>query len=64
MRGWLAEFRAGVEARVSGRDDAGVLLAEATGKFMPVPGELQDRVLSDFVADPGAWLDRHALRGA
>ena len=51
-------------ARAAIRDDAGVLLVEATGKFMPVPGELQDRVLSDFVADHGAWLDRHALRGA
>lgn len=58
--GRLVENRRGrlflVEAALS--DPHGKVLAEAQGKFIPVPGELQDRVLGDFVSDPGAWLDR------
>jgi len=60
-RGELIENRRGrlFLARADLHDAAGNLLAEATGKFVPVPGELQDRVLDDFTADPGRWLDRH-----
>jgi uncharacterized protein (TIGR00369 family) len=58
-RGELVENRRGrlFMARAELRNPAGEILAEATGKFMPVPGELQRRVLADFAADPTEWLD-------
>ena len=63
-RGELLENRRGrlFVARAELQDGDGNRLAEATGKFIPVPGELQDRVLADFTVDPGRWLDRHAGR--
>lgn len=58
--GELVENRRGrlFLARAELKDASGPILAEATGKFIPVPGELQDRVLADFTSDPAAWLDR------
>jgi uncharacterized protein (TIGR00369 family) len=62
--GELVENRRGrvYLAKASLRDEAGGLLAEATGKFIPVPGELQEKVVADFEVDPGAWLDRTLIR--
>ncbi len=58
--GELVENRRGriFLARAELRDASGTVLTEATGKFIPVPGELQDKVLADFTSDPAAWLDR------
>ncbi len=58
--GELVENRRGrlFLARAQLRDGSDAVLAEASGKFIPVPGELQDRVLADFTSDPAAWLDR------
>lgn len=60
-QGELVENRRGrlYLTRAELRNAAGDLLAEATGKFMPVPGELQRRVLDDFATDPGDWLERN-----
>jgi uncharacterized protein (TIGR00369 family) len=60
-QGELVENRRGrlYLTRAELRNAAGDLLAEATGKFIPVPGVLQRRVLDDFGADPGDWLDRN-----
>jgi uncharacterized protein (TIGR00369 family) len=60
-QGELVENRRGrlYLTRAELRNTAGDLLAEATGKFMPVPGELQRRVLDDFAMDPGDWLERN-----
>ncbi len=60
-QGELVENRRGrlYLTRAELRNATGDLLAEATGKFIPVPGELQRRVLDDFSADPGDWLERN-----
>ncbi len=62
--GELVENRRGrlFLARAELRDADGNRLAEATGKFIPVPDELQSRVLQDFTTDPDRWLDRHLGR--
>lgn len=38
------------------RDSAGTLLAEATGKYMPLRGPLHEAMLADFLEDPSAIL--------
>lgn len=64
-RGELVENRRGrlFHLRAEIADEAGNVLAEATGKFIPVPGELQNSVLDDFTSDPGQWLDRAPAAG-
>ncbi len=43
-----------VLARAALRDPAGVLLAEATGKYVPLPAEAQQALWADFVGDTRA----------
>ncbi len=45
-------------ARAELRDEAGVLHAEAHGKFIPIPGNPTPAMLADFIDDPTAWLDK------
>lgn len=37
------------------RDTTGTVLATATGKYMPIPGELRAGILSDFVEPPAGF---------
>jgi hypothetical protein len=36
----------------------GVLYAEATGKFLPIPEEQQRAMLADFAVDPSPWIQK------
>ncbi len=45
-------------ARATLRDPEGRVLAEATGKYMPVPEAARDALLEDFVGDWSAVLNR------
>jgi acyl-coenzyme A thioesterase PaaI-like protein len=40
------------------RDASGTLFAEATGKYIPVPGEPSAAMLADFLDDPTVWLGK------
>lgn len=42
-------------ARGELRDADGNLLAESTGKYLPIPGELRAGILSDFVEPPSGF---------
>jgi acyl-coenzyme A thioesterase PaaI-like protein len=65
-RGELVEDRRGriFLARAELRDEAGELLTEATGKYVPVPGELTAGVLADLVEEWPAWMAPDAPRPA
>jgi hypothetical protein len=39
----------------------GVVYAEATGKFLPIPSERQSAMLADFVGDPPPWIAKPAV---
>jgi hypothetical protein len=39
----------------------GVVYAEATGKFLPIPSERQSAMLADFVGDPSPWIAKPAV---
>lgn len=39
-------------ARASLLDHDGLLLAESTGKYLPIPGELRPTMLADFIEEP------------
>jgi acyl-coenzyme A thioesterase PaaI-like protein len=54
-RGELVENKRGrlFFAKAALYDAAGNLLAESTGKYLPVPGALRPALLADFVEDPG-----------
>ena len=39
----------------------GVVYAEATGKFLPIPLERQSAMLADFVGDPSPWIAKPAV---
>ena len=58
--GELVENRRGrlFLARGELRDGAGELLAESTGKYLPLPGELRPAMLADFVEDITPWFQR------
>jgi len=58
--GQLVEDRRGrlFLARAELRDASGNLLAEATGKYIPVPGDPSPAMLADFIEDPAAWLHK------
>lgn len=58
--GELVEDRRGrlFLARGALHDASGQLLAESTGKYMPVPGDPPAQVLADFVDDPRSWLGK------
>ena len=53
----LVENRRGriLEAKAELRSSNGAVLVSATGKYMPVKGEVTAELLSDVVADPDAW---------
>lgn len=55
--GWLTENRRGriLLAAAEIRDAAGELLASSTGKYVPLKGELPERMLSDFVDGRPPW---------
>lgn len=55
VRGSLVENRRGrlFLTRAELRDEAGELLAEATGKFLPIPGDAKGVMLADFVEPVG-----------
>ena len=42
----------------------GVVYAEATGKFLPIPSERQLAMLADFVGDPSPWIAKPAVGSA
>lgn len=44
-------------ARAELRDAAGTLYAEATGKYMPLPAEVREALLADFVGDRSVLPD-------
>ena len=39
------------------RDAQGVVLAEATGKYLPIPAARHAEMLADFAENPGQWVD-------
>ena len=38
-------------------DSAGSVLAEATGKYVPIPAAAHATMFADFAEDPAAWVD-------
>lgn len=38
----------------------GVVHAEASGKFLPIPAERQAAMLADFAVDPSPWIEKPA----
>ncbi len=58
--GELVEDRRGrlFLARGELRDEEGRLLAESTGKYLPILGEPSPEMLADFVEDPRVWFAR------
>jgi acyl-coenzyme A thioesterase PaaI-like protein len=58
VRAELTEHRRGrlflTRGEVVGPD--GVVHAEATGKFLPIPAERQAGMLADFAVDPSPWI--------
>ncbi|HVV70471.1 MAG TPA: PaaI family thioesterase [Verrucomicrobiae bacterium] len=45
------------EAKAELRSSAGVLLASATGKYLPIKGSSAEEMATDFVGDP-SWIFR------
>lgn len=43
------------QAQAELRDEAGRIVASATGKYIPIPGNLIPDLLADVVSEPGAW---------
>lgn len=39
------------------RADGGLLLAEATGKYLPIPAAIHESMFADFAEDPSAWVN-------
>ena len=46
------------------RDAEGVVLAEATGKYLPIPAARHAEMLADFAEDPSPWIDLLGIHGA
>jgi acyl-coenzyme A thioesterase PaaI-like protein len=51
-----------IQTSATAHDGGGNLIAEATGKYMPMPADRHDEVVETFVPDPAAEFAIAALR--